>query len=203
MSSSCLLIFLPHSNCSVMMGSLLAATTEAPGEYFFSDGVRLKKYRGMGSLDAMEKNSSQKRYFRLGYEAKFVQMFVCTDVGCSTEKKNLLLLYFVAVCSVRETRWRLLKASQDQCKIKAPYTSLFLTSSRASNMAARTLVRRACPSSGTIFTAACGHSVWRGRVWPGSIVRPCDRSMMYSGELKFEKRTMSAQMEGGVHGLHS
>jgi IMP dehydrogenase len=48
---------------SVMIGSMLAGTEEAPGEVIIYEGRKFKSYRGMGSLEAMEVGSKD-RYFQ-------------------------------------------------------------------------------------------------------------------------------------------
>jgi IMP dehydrogenase len=47
---------------AAMMGGFFAGTVEAPGEYFYDQGVRVKRYRGMASLEAMQIGGA-KRYF--------------------------------------------------------------------------------------------------------------------------------------------
>jgi len=48
---------------TVMVGSMLAGTDEAPGEIVIYEGRKFKVYRGMGSLEAME-DGSKDRYFQ-------------------------------------------------------------------------------------------------------------------------------------------
>jgi IMP dehydrogenase len=50
---------------TVMMGSMLAGTDEAPGDVVYSHGERFKEYRGMGSIGAMKaRGYSKDRYFQ-------------------------------------------------------------------------------------------------------------------------------------------
>ncbi len=48
---------------TVMLGSLLAGTKESPGETIIFEGRKFKSYRGMGSIEAMQKGSKD-RYFQ-------------------------------------------------------------------------------------------------------------------------------------------
>ncbi len=50
---------------TIMAGSLLAGVEESPGETIIFNGRKFKSYRGMGSLEAMEKGSKD-RYFQDG-----------------------------------------------------------------------------------------------------------------------------------------
>jgi IMP dehydrogenase len=124
---------------AAMMGSLFAGTREAPGEYFYDEGVRLKRYRGMASPEAMEQGGG-KRYF-----ADDARIKVAQGVSGTVVDKGSLFDYL-------------------------PYLISSLRHS-LQDMGARSVARL--------------------------------HEMTAAGELRFELRSITAQVEGGVHDMYS
>lgn len=120
-----------------MMGSMFAGTQETPGDYFYKDGIRVKKYRGMASVEAMERGGD-KRYMYSNKNIKVAQGVS----GLVVDKGSVYDLVPYLVQSLRQS-------FQDM-----------------------------------------GHSTVEAL-----------HLALENDELRFERRTPSAQREGGVHGL--
>jgi IMP dehydrogenase len=81
---------------TVMCGSMFAGTEEAPGKYMMTEeGLRVKMYRGMGSLDAMKQGSST-RY--LGESQKIqIAQGVAGTVKDKGSVRNLIPYFVQAI----------------------------------------------------------------------------------------------------------
>lgn len=73
---------------TVMLGGLFATCEEAPGDIYESNGKKYRTYRGMGSIEAMAKGSTD-RYFQTGHK-KFVAEGVKGIVEVKTTVEELV-----------------------------------------------------------------------------------------------------------------
>jgi len=122
-----------------MLGYLLAGTTEAPGDYFYEGNVRVKRYRGMGSIEA-QLEGGEKRYF-----SEQTNIPVPHGVSGTVVDRGPLGTFIP----------HLMQGVRDSCQ-KLGYRDI-----------------------------------------------PSLHAALADGEVRFEPRSASAQVEGTVHGLHS
>jgi len=150
---------------AVMMGGLLAGTEEAPGEYFYHEGKRVKAYRGMGSLEAMEQGQASK-----GGNAAKPGKYPAPK-NSSTVENAATTRYFSENSSVKVAQG-VSGDVQDKGSVKAFLPYLYVG------------VQHSFQDIGVKSVKELREGVDEGSV-------------------RFELRTASAQVEGGVHGLNS
>ena len=139
---------------TVMMGGLLAGTTESPGNYFVSQEGRLvKAYRGMGSIDAMEDKKA-------GASSRTSKQSNAGTARYFSEGDRLLV---------------------------------------AQGVSGSVLDRGSVTKFVPYLLAGLQHSLQD--IGVKSLAELWQR--VAEGEVRFEMRTVSAQAEGNVHGLHS
>jgi len=118
---------------------MFAGTEEAPGDYITVSGVRVKKYRGMGSLEAMTKGSEAR------YHSDTQNLKIAQGVSGTVKDKG----------SIRRSVPYLLQAVKQGLQ----------------DLGAKSVTEA--------------------------------HAALYSGKQKLETRTGAAQVEGGVHDMHS
>ncbi|MPC30299.1 Inosine-5'-monophosphate dehydrogenase 1 [Portunus trituberculatus] len=189
---------------TVMMGSMLAGTSEAPGEYFFSNGVRLKKYRGMGSLEAMEckgnSGGAADRYFHGGPPNK---------VSCACKKSSDAADLSSVAHSPNCVMY--LGGEGDTIKVAQGVSGSIVDKGSILRFLPYLVsgIQHGCQDIGSkscsmlrLVLLACFYLVQFVHVGESLGVFIVG-AMLYSGELKLERRTISAQKEGTVHSMYS
>ncbi|KAI0734848.1 IMP dehydrogenase [Fomitopsis betulina] len=150
---------------AVMMGGLLAGTTEAPGEYFYHEGKRVKAYRGMGSLEAMEQGKP-------GPASTNGAVLTGSTNGKGKTHENAATTRYFSEASAVKVAQGVSGDVQDKGSVKQFLPYLY---------------------------AGLQHSFQDIGVKDLQAFQEGVRA----GQVRFELRTASAQVEGGVHGLHS
>jgi len=148
---------------AVMMGGLLAGTEEAPGEYFYHEGKRVKAYRGMGSLEAMEQGQVAK-------SGKNTSKYPSPNKPATVE--NAATSRYFSESSAVKVAQGVSGDVQDKGSVKAFLPYLYVG------------VQHSFQDIGVKSVSEL-------------------RKGVNEGTVRFELRTASAQVEGGVHGLNS